>query len=260
MEHLAVTVEPVRLRLDPAPARAMGTVVDILSAWMPAEHLRLGGGTALEARWHHRSSTDLDFSFTPGTAPSSSLFLKDFNAIRMDLHGLARDGVIATDSVVMVGTNHIQFMVGNVPVSFVGTELYHGDPCDEVEYETGVILGGTRDILTKKMYNRLGVNHLVTVRDAYDFAVARTLAPDDLVYAWSTLTDDMKRDALAAYRDLAEGESDVRSQALAKPRFHRIASQVWQQVLRMMESNLEYVPPLTQGNGDIGHRGGGRGR
>ena len=256
---MAVTVEPVRLRLDPAPARAVGTAVRILSSWMPVEHLRLGGGTALEARWHHRSSTDLDFSFAPGTEPSGWAFLKDSDAIRMDLHALARDGVIARDSVVMVGTNHIQFMVGDVPVSFVGTEAFHGDPCDEVEDETGVILGATRDILTKKMYNRLGVNRVATVRDAYDFAVARSLAPDDLLYAWSTLTDDMKREALAVYRDLAAGESHARSQALAKPTFDRLACQVWQQVLWMMESDLDYVPPLTQGDGEVGHPGGGHG-
>lgn len=250
-----MTVEPVRLRLDPAPARAVVTAVDILSAWLPVEHLRLGGGTALEARWHHRSSTDLDFSFVPGTGRSGSLFLKDFNAIRMDLHALARDGGIARDSVVMVGTNHIQFMVGDVPVSFVGTEMFHGDPRDEVEYQTGVILGGTRDILTKKMYNRLGVNRLATERDAYDFAVARTLAPADLAYAWSTLTDDMKRNTLAAYRDLAEGENQPRPLALVRPRFDRIARQVWQQVLCMMESDLEYVPLLTQDDADVDDRG-----
>ena len=251
-----MTVEPVRLQLDPAPARAVGTAVDILSAWIPVEYLRLGGGTALEARWHHRASQDLDFFFTPGKGSSSSLFRKDFDEIRMDLHGLARDGVIERDSVVMVGTNHIQFMVGDVPVSFVGTERFHGDPRDEVEYETGVILGATRDILTKKMYNRLGVNRIATERDAYDFAVARTLAPDDLLYAWSTLTHDMKRDTLATYRDLAEGEDHARFQALVQPRFDRIACQVWQQVLRMLESNLRYVPPLTQGNCDAGRRGG----
>ena len=237
----------------------MGTAVDILSGWIPVEHLRLGGGTALEARWHHRGSQDLDFSFTPGRGSSSSLFRKDFDEIRMDLHALARDGVIERDNVVMVGTNHIQFMVGDVPVSFVGTERFHGDPRDEVEYETGVILGATRDILTKKMYNRLGVNRIATERDAYDFAVARTLAPDDLLYAWSTLTDDMKRDTLATYRDLAEGEDHARFKALVQPRFDRIACQVWQQVLRMLESNLEYVPPLTQGNCDVGRRGGGDG-
>ena len=90
----------------------------------------------------------------------------------------------------------------------------------------------------------------------HDFAVARTLAPDDLLYAWSTLTDDMKRDALAAYRDLAEGESHAPCQALVNPRFDRIGRQLWQQILCMMESNLEYVPPLTRGDIDVGERGG----
>ena len=122
-----MNVEPVRLRLDPAPARAVGAVVEILSGWMPIEHLRLGGGTAL-------------------------------------------------DSVVMVGTNHIQFLVGDVPVSFVGTEM----------------------------------------RPAGTIGRAN------------------------------------------KPACDRIASQVWQEVLCMIESNLEYVPPLAKG--DVGHPGGGHGR
>ncbi|MCY3620565.1 MAG: hypothetical protein OXH68_02495 [Gammaproteobacteria bacterium] len=177
-----MTVEPVRLRLDSVPAGAVGTAVGILSTWMPVEHLRLGGDTALAARWHHRSSTDLDFSFTPGTSPPGALFLKDSDDIRKDLHALARDGVIAMDSVVMVGRNHIQFMVGDVPVSFVGTEMFHGDP-------------------------------------------------------------------RAVYQDLAEGESHAWSQALVKPRFEGIAGQVWKQVLWMMNSDLEYVPPLTQREG-----------
>ena len=252
--------EPARLRLDSSPARAVGTAVDILSDWIQVEHLRLGGGTALGARWHHRASTDLDFFFSPGKAPPHTLFRKDFDDIRMDLHRLVIDGAISKDGVVLNGTNHIQFVVGDVSVSFVRTERFHGDPCVEVEHDTGVILGGTKDILTKKMYNRLGINRLATQRDAYDFAVARTLAPDDLAYAWSTLTVDMKRDVLAAYRDLAEGDAQTRTRALQKPRYVQIASDLWKQVLRMMESDLEYVPPLVQRDGEAGCRGGGYGR
>ena len=191
--------EPARLQLDPAPAKVVGTAVHILSGWIGVEHLRLGGGTALEARWHHRSSTDLDFFFSLG-------------------------------------------------------------PCDEVEYETGVVLGGTRDVLTKKMYNRLGINQLAIQRDAYDFAVARTLAPDDLAYAWSTMTDDMERDALAAYRDLAEGGSHPRFRRLENASHGGIAADLWNEVLRMLETNLEYVPSLGQGDNDTGHRNGGHGR
>ena len=252
--------EPARLQLDPAPAKAVGTAVHILSGWIGVEHLRLGGGTALEARWHHRSSTDLDFFFTLGPSPPSALFLKDFDDIRMDLHRLVSDRVISKDGVVLNGTNHIQFTIGDVPVSLVRTEMYHSDPCDEVEYDTGVILGGTRDVLTKKMYNRLGINQLAIQRDAYDFAVARTLAPDDLAYAWSTMTDDMKRGALAAYRDLAEGGSHPRFRGLENARHGGIAADLWNEVLRMFETDLEYVPPLGQGDDDTGHCSGGHGR
>lgn len=253
----SVALEPVRLRLDPAPASAVGTAVRILSEWIAARHLRLGGGTALEARWHHRSSTDLDFFFSPGTAPPGSLFLKDFDDIRMDLHRLVSDRAISGDGVVLNGTNHIQFIVGGVPVSFVRTETFHGDPCNEVERETGVILAGTRDILTKKMYNRLGINRLATQRDAYDFAVARTLAAEDLAYAWSTLTDDMKRDALATCRDLAKGETHTRSRALVDPRHERMAADLWRHVASMLESNLEYAPPLGQDDGGVESGSGG---
>ena len=248
--------ERAKLRLDPSPARAVGKAVDILSDWIPVEHLRLGGGTVLEARWHHRTSTDLDFFFSPGAASRSPLFLKDFDDIRMDLHQLVREEVIAKDGVVLNGTNHIQFVIGDVPVSFVRTEMFHDDPCDEAEHQTGVILSGTKDILTKKMYNRLGINRLATQRDAYDFAVARTLAPDELAYAWAALTDDMKRNVVVAYRELAEGVAQPRSRGLVRPKYRRIASDLWKHVLRMAETNLEYVPPLARCDDGNGHEAG----
>ena len=246
--------ERAKLQLDPSPAKAVGKAVEILSNWIPVEHLRLGGGTVLEARWHHRASTDLDFFFSPGVASPSPLFLKDFDDIRMDLHRLVREEVIAKDGVVLNGTNHIQFVIGDVPVSFVRTEMFHDDPCDEVEQETGVILSGTKDILTKKMYNRLGINRLATQRDAYDFAVARSLAPDELAYAWATMTEDMKRSAVAAYRELAQGGAQPRSRALKRPRYDRIASGLWEHLLRMLETDLEYDPPLVRCDDHSRHR------
>ena len=188
----------------------------------------------------------MDFFFAPAASTQSPLFLKDFDDIRMDLYRLVSDGTIAGDGVVLNGRNQVQFVIGDVPVSFVRTEMFHGDPRDEAEHETGVLLAGTRDILTKKMYNRLGINRLVTQRDAYDFAVARTLAADDLAYAWSTMTDDMQREAVAACRDLAQGEAHAHSRALVNPRHEGIAANLWQHVVLLLESNLEYVPPLDQ--------------
>ena len=251
---------PARLKLHPGPARTVGTAVEVLSTWIDVGRLRLGGGTALEARWHHRSSTDLDFFFSPGEATPSALFHKDFDDIRMDLHRMVRDGVIAKEGVLLNGRDHIQFRIGGTPVSFVRTPRFHNDPRDEVEHETGVILSGTRDILAKKMFNRLGINRLTTERDAYDFAVARTLAPDDLAYAWAIMSDDMKQEAVRAYRDLAEGGTRTDSHALTNPQHGHIAADLWLHVFKMLDSDLDYVPPFSQGEGDTGHRSGGHGR
>lgn len=222
--------------------------------------MRLGGGTALEARWHHRSSTDLDFFFSPGEAPSSALFHKDFDGLRMDLHRLVRDGVIAQEGILLNGRDHIQFRIGGTPVSLVRTQSFHSDPREEVEYETGVTLSGTRDILAKKMFNRLGINRITTERDAYDFAVARTLAPDDLAYAWAIMSDDMKQGAIRAYRDLADGGTRTDSQALTDPEYSHIAADLWHRVYRLLDSDFDFVPPLSQGKGNTGHRSQKHGR
>ena len=162
---------------------------------------------------------------------------------------MVRDRVIAKEGVLLNGRDHIQFRIGGTPVSFVRTPRFHNDPRDEVEHETGVILSGTRDILAKKMFNRLGINRLTTERDAYDFAVARTLAPDDLAYAWAIMSDDMKQEAVRAYRDLAEGGTRTDSHALTNPEHGHIAADLWLHVFKMLDSDL-----------DTGHRSGGHGR
>ena len=102
----------------------------------------------------------------------------------------------------------------------------------------------------------IGVEHL-----RLGLAVAHTLAPGhDFAYAWSTMTGDMKRGALTAYRDLAEGGSHPRFRGLENARHGGIAADLWNEVLRMFETDLQYVPPLGQGDDDTGHCGGGHGR
>ncbi len=89
----AVDADPARLQLDPSPAKAVGTAVDVLSRWIDGEHLRLGGGTVLEARWHHRSSSDLDF-FTLAEH-ADIVFYERFEQIAKDLTELASAGTVA---------------------------------------------------------------------------------------------------------------------------------------------------------------------
>ena len=240
--------KPARLPIQPGPAKAVGTAVEVLTRWMDAQHLRLGGGTALEARWHHRSSTDLDFFALAEHA--DVVFYELFDGVLEDLVQLARDGVVATEGMRMTGRAIVHFRIGETPVSFGRVDIFHGDPADEVEYDTGVALSGTRDILAKKMYNRLGSNRLATERDAYDFAVARTKAPDDLTYAWGLMPLYMKEIAVGLCRERAERGPPLE---LDEARYAPVARDVWSHVVRMFESDIEYVPPLSMDKGSAGH-------
>ena len=172
------------------------------------------------------------------------------------------DGVISEQGIRLTGRTIVHFRIGDTPVSFGRVDLFHGDPRDEVECDTGVILSATRDILAKKMYNRLGCNQLATERDAYDFAVARTVTPDDLAYAWGLMSTDMKTSTIDLCREHIQGGMPDHGamHELAETRYGHIASNVWRHVVRMLESDLEYIPPLTQTEGNTGHRSGGHGR
>ena len=242
------TSMPASLNIHSRPARAVEAAVGILSAWIDVEHLRLGGGTALEARWHHRASTDLDF-FAHGTH-ADALFYEQAEDMVADLERLAIEGAISRRNIRLTGRNIIHFNIGDTPVSMGRTEMFHDDPCDEVERRTGVVLSGTRDILAKKMCDRLGHNQLATERDAYDFVVARTKAPEDLAYAWGIMSRFMKEAATGMYRELAQESGPALE--LDDARYGDIAADLWSHVVRMFESNLEYMPPLSPVESDQG--------
>lgn len=129
-------------------------------------------------------------------------------------------------------------------------EGFHDDLQREVESRTNVLLSPTRDILTKKMVNRFLVNGLPTERDAFDFLVAQTKAPEDLKYAWLQVPAPDRNTLAAAYRERSlrgTGASDAR--LLANPAYAELANELWLHAHRMMESNLEYVPLGSAGKG-----------
>ena len=78
----------------------------------------------------------------------------------------------------------------------------------------------------KKMYNRLGCNQLATERDAYDFAVARTAAPDDLAYAWGLMSTEMKTSTLDLCRQHGQGDTSnhMAMRELAETRYDDVAT------------------------------------
>ena len=252
--------EPVRLRIHPDPEKAVGDAVAVLSKWINIEHLRLGGGTALEARWHHRTTTDLDF-FALGSN-TDDLFYGGFENMLTDLRRFAADGASSKDGILVTARKIVHFVIRDTPVSFGRVDMFHNDPCDEAEHTTGVILSDTKDILAKKMFEPFSINQLVTERDAYDFIVARTEDPDALAYAWGTLTDDLRTNAKLAYRERAEGldVSQYPGRPVENPRYEHIARDLWAHTSRMLDSDLAHAPALHPRDGNTAHGGGGHGR
>ena len=54
-----VTPTRRRVQLHAGPREAIEPAIDMLGRWFHLGGVIIGGGTALEARWHHRRSTDL---------------------------------------------------------------------------------------------------------------------------------------------------------------------------------------------------------
>ena len=236
----------VRLRIAPEPARAVGTAVEILSRWIDPAHLRLGGGTALEARWHHRGSTDLDFFVHSDHA--DAVFYERADQMVQDLVELAEQGMVAPVGIRMTERRVIHFRIDATPVSMGRTEVLHGDPSGEAETTTGVQLAATEDVLTKKLRDRLGGNQIVTERDAYDFIVARTKTPDALMVAWRATPEDRRLNALDMYRSLTDGHTSaaLTSQQLIDPAYPNVADHLWEYAADMFASGLEHIPPLGE--------------
>ena len=234
----------VRLSIAPEPAKAVGRAVEVLSRWIDREHLRLGGGIALEARWHHRDSTDLDFFVHSDYG--DTVFYEYADQMVRHLVELAHERMVAPIGIRMTERRVLHFRIGDTPVSVGRTETLHGDPSGELEAITGVQLSATEDILTKKLRDRLGGNQIVTERDAYDFIVARTLAPDALRYAWRETPEDRRLNAADMYRSLVAGDTltTLAGQQLIDPAYPQVADHLWEYAADLFDSGLALTPPL----------------
>lgn len=236
--------EPRKLSLHQAPVKAIKSAVEVLSKWLDLSLVRLGGGTALEARWHHRKSTDLDFFATGDEI--DELFYNRYDKVYDDLISFRNEGVIAESGASITGRNVIHFVIGETPISLARTDRFHTDPCDEIEEQTGVFLNSTRDIISKKLIDRLCYSQVATDRDAYDFLVAQSFAPGDLGYGWNLL-DSIERSRvidICQYR--IDGMMNQRSGSseLSDARYPYLIEDLWNHAKRLFESNLDYMPSL----------------
>lgn len=131
------------------------------------EHMRLGGGTALAARWAHRHSTDVDL-FT-GRDPYRRLWRRR-DAFKRAV--VEHAGPAKVLSVRRWNTKIVLQEGGEITLFTSGTQTDEPRSGDTVR-GTRVPLETNAEILAKKLWGRMLDSETLLARDLYDFAVAR---------------------------------------------------------------------------------------
>ena len=188
------------LDLPTGPAELLDRVRKPLGHRLGGEHrMRLGGGTALAARWQHRHSTDVDLFVD--AADYEKLF-KGEQRFRSDLelHSPgARNIVIEPGFARIVLTDG-----GEISISTSPSLTAHPVSGDSVR-GTSVPLETTAEILAKKLRYRMIQNAQIVPRDLYDISSARWRDPKALQTALSTLKVEHLQDIDAELGYLAPG-------------------------------------------------------
>ncbi len=169
------------LDLPRGPAELLEAVRKPLADHLGGEqNIRLGGGTALAARWRHRHSTDVDL-FTGHEAYANLYRNSDRFSADIEVH---------TRAVEQLGVGHRYTLIalrdGEVTV-LATTSLTDRPVSSDTVRGTGVLLETNAEILAKKLTYRLAEYHIFVPRDLYDIAVAQRLDPEALDDALATV-------------------------------------------------------------------------
>ena len=233
-----------RLQIHRGPRRVVEKARQVLASFIDIDEVYLGEGTALESRWHHRESTDLDF-FACGSAVDTLFY--ELDALDHAMTACWNEGLINGRKPVVVRDTVLHFEIDGTPISIGRVHEFHGESGD-IEFQTGIKLSSNEDILTKKLLNRLVENTITTERDAYDFAVARALDFNAMAFAWEHLDGHERNRAMNRVQERMKhsdtyGAGD--KQVLA-PKYPQLLENLWEDVLKMLASDLSYKPLINR--------------
>ena len=185
------------LPLPPGPDALMDAVrTPLARAFGGEHHLRLGGGTALAARWHHRHSTDVDLFVEPD--PYRHFHWNTGGRFTLDLTAAAPvDRLIIDDDGAYISFHGRAGHVSVAPAR--GLPLDPRSP-DTVR-GTHVPLETTAEILAKKLRFRMARDKELLPRDLYDIAAARQRDPASLQIALDALRTDQLAELDQVFKD-----------------------------------------------------------
>ena len=201
-----------KLDLPTGPAELLEAVRAPLGKHLGGEHhVRLGGGTALAARWAHRHSTDVDLFLE--AAPYQRLF-KNAEQFTADLE---RHTGAPNETAISPGFAHITLADGGQISLSTSPPLTDQPQSNDTVRGTRVPLETNAEILAKKFGYRMIQNVHLVPRDLYDIAVARRLGPGALQAALSTLTNEQLDDIKTELRYLPPDWAERHSHPLVAP-------------------------------------------
>lgn len=207
--------------LPPGPAELFDAVRGTLGEYLGGEHhMRLGGGTALAARWAHRHSTDVDLFI--GLAPYERLFsqrlgFRDQVRRHLDAHAVDIDSGLAT---IHLRQND---QLGEVTLA-TSPPLTRLPSSSDTVRNTVVHLEATAEILAKKLHYRMFLQGRLVPRDLYDLAIASERDPGPLRTALSVLDTSDLQEIQAQLLSLPERWLANHRQPLMRPASQRAAS------------------------------------
>lgn len=202
------------LKLSNNCSNTLHLVLELIDEIAPRDSFLLGGGTVLEARWHHRLSTDIDlFTNEEGMIEFIDPLLRIVNSDKWVGRGISIEQVFGISGLIG-NTPHGEFSIHGNPNTFENARTD-----DEIE-ATGIFAQSISEILIRKIRARMLRTALYYSRDAYDIVVATLYAPNDLKFVLENLTN-LERESLEFDRQ----RTDVRIRDLAEliqPKFPQI--------------------------------------
>ena len=187
--------------IPPTIVRAVQLFVTALAPHLAESALRFGGGTALQARWQHRRSTDADLFCDPQTYAT---------AVRIS--GEAMERALRDVSATVAGEESFVDQIATytriegVEVTILpAVTLVQPSGSGKFVPETAVETLTSAEILAGKLVHRLHGGGIAEPRDIYDLAMALEHDPLALRQAIAVLSESQRREVVAMIEMLPKG-------------------------------------------------------
>ena len=234
--------------LPAGPAELFEAVRGTLGQYVGGErHMRLGGGTALAARWAHRHSTDVDL-FIPDVH-YQRLFDQRDSFQRDAERRLAASAVVIEEGLVALFLRQPD-QLGEITLATTPSMTPVPHSFDTVR-GTNVALETNAEILAKKLRYRMVMREQFVPRDLYDIAVAHDRDRGALVQALGVIDSFSLRELYTHLEALPERWMENHRQKLVRPTSRRAASEPISIVKHVVADHIHSRSPSGRPRTDI---------